>query len=34
MLEYMLPFEIAALVTTAFFGYFRLLRKKNANQEG
>ena len=34
MLEYMLAFEIAALVTVAFFGYFRFLRKKNANQEG
>jgi len=34
MLEYMLFFEIAALVTTGFFGYLRFLRKKNANQEG
>ena len=34
MLEYMLAFEIAALVTAAFFGYFRFLRKKNVKQEG
>ena len=34
MLEYMLAFEVAALVTAAFFGYFRFLQKKNREQEG
>ena len=34
MLDYMLAFEIAALVTSGFFGYFRFLRRKNAKQEG
>ena len=34
MLEYILAFEIAALVTAGFFGYLRFLRKKNVKQEG
>ena len=34
MLEYMLSFEIAALVTAGFFIYLSFLRKKNVKQEG
>ena len=34
MLEYLLAFEIVALVTSGFFGYLHFLRKKDTKQEG